>query len=95
MSFYNYVKAYNVNNTKIGTISYYPDPIKYKSYYKKYKISAAEVYRPDKIAYNLFDDQKLWWVLDIINNFTNLDDYYIGREIYYLDKSYLDKLGLY
>ena len=50
----------------------------------KYKIEATEQYRPDKIAHDIYGDAELFWVLDLVNNFTHeFKEYKQGATILY------------
>lgn len=85
---------YNGVSVQACGISYYPDFYIYKNYYLKFIIEPKYQFRPDKIAYVLWNNQFFSWVLDAINNFTHLSEYYIGREIYYLDSGFLTSIGI-
>ena len=80
------------------TISYrsicYTPKMPLKKYLFKTNILQTEKYRPDKIAYRLFEDPTLSWVLDEINNLYSFKDYYPNREIYYLDNRGLNFIGI-
>jgi hypothetical protein len=86
--------GYNDTSVQASSISYYPDFYVYKNYYLKFLIEPKYQFRPDKIAYMLWNNQSLSWVLDAINNFTSLSEYYIAREIYYLNSDFLVSLGI-
>lgn len=75
-------------------LSYYDDFYAFKNYYKIHVVLPEEQFRPDKIAYNLWDNQYISWVLDTINNITDLSEYYVGREINYLEEDFLRTLGI-
>lgn len=67
----------------------------YEKYFKIYIIKPQDQYRPDKICLKLFNNQDASWILDEINNFSgNVDEYYLGREIFYLPQAQLTSLGL-
>ncbi len=98
-TFFQYSKIYdNVvyddKAVKTVGISYYPDFYQYKNYYKTLVIVPKFQFRPDKIAYSLWNNQYLTWVLDAINNFHHVSEYYIGRSIYYLEDDFLTNLGI-
>lgn len=98
--FDSYKYVYNVldSNDKvqqISGISYYPDFSRYKNYYKMHTILPEEEYRPDKIAFNLWGDQKASWVLSAINKFySGIREYEAGITIFYVEKSVLSALGV-
>jgi hypothetical protein len=61
----------------------------------KTTVSASEVYRPDKIAYRLYENPLMSWVIDEVNGFYNgFSEYYINREIYYPSTDALDIMGI-
>ena len=60
----------------------------------KTNILDKEKYRPDKVSYRLFDDPNLSWIIDEINSLYSFSDYYLGREIYYLDTNGLKSIGI-
>lgn len=100
-NFFNYASQFDVFDDASQTWdrvfgpSYTPDFYAYKNYFKKHIILSEEQYRPDKIMYNLVGDQSLDWVLDCINHFTNgIEEYYAGREINYLERDALRKIGV-
>jgi len=77
-------------------LAYPTDLYPYKNMYKNYIIKPEEQYRPDKIAYNLWGNQYSSWILDLINNFTHgIQEYYMGRQIQYLESTVLNKLGMF
>ena len=83
-------KIYSVNS-----IAYYPDFYEYRNYYKQHIILPDETYRPDKIAFRLWGNQYLSWVLDVINNFSHgIQEYTIGRSITYIDTTILNSIGI-
>jgi hypothetical protein len=76
-------------------LAYTPDFYAYKNYFKKHIILSEEHYRPDKIMYNLVGAQYLDWVLDAINHFTHgIEEYYMNREINYLERDALHMIGV-
>lgn len=98
INFYDYSNVFNTldENRKIisySSISYTPK-IPLKRFLLKTKILQVEKYRPDKISYRLFNDPRLSWILDEINNFYSFSDYYPEREIYYLDEKGLSFIGI-
>jgi hypothetical protein len=76
-----------------SSISYSPQ-LPLKTSMIKTKITQKEKYRPDKVSYRLFGDPNLSWLLDEINNFYSLSDYYPEREIYYLGSKGLSSIGI-
>lgn len=80
---------------RISGISYIPDFYTYSNNYKIHVIENYEEYRPDKIAYNLWSNQLLSWVLNQINFFTHgIKEYTAGKEINYLDANILRDIGI-
>jgi hypothetical protein len=91
---YNTFDANNISQ-QISGISYYPDFSIYKNYYKMHVILPEEEYRPDKIAFNLWGDQTMSWVLSAINNFySGIREYKNGVTIFYVEKDVLRALGI-
>lgn len=79
----------------ISGLSYFPDFYSYKNYFLEHIIKPEEAYRPDKIAYNLWGNQRASWILDAINNFTHgIKEYEKNKSIYYLSKDILVNLGI-
>jgi len=70
----------DIDGKEYSSPSYFPDfPI---SGYGYHIISPEEQYRADKIAYAIYGDDRLSWVLDVANNFYNgFSEYTSGREI--------------
>jgi len=64
------------------------------SAYIEYKIQANESYRPDKLAYKFYNNEKLDWIIDEINNFSSLEEYYCSRIIKILKFETLERLGI-
>lgn len=64
------------------------------SAYIEYKIQANESFRPDKIAYKFYNNEKLDWIIDEINNFSSLEEYYSSRIIKILKFEILERLGI-
>lgn len=99
-NYFDYSSKFGVYEPKDGVsyyingLSYTPDFYPYKNYYKKYIIKPEHQYRPDKIAFYLFGDEFGDWILDRINSFTHgIEEYYAGREILYLERDALKKIG--
>jgi len=85
----------NDQSQQISGISYYPDFSIYKNYYKMHIITPEEEYRPDKIAYNLWNNQRVSWILSAINQFyLGIREYKAGRTIFYLELDVLRQLGV-
>lgn len=78
----------------LSSISYPPDfPIE-RSLLKT-TVQANEIFRPDKIAFRLYDNPLMSWVIDEVNNFYNgFSEYYINREIFYPSTEALDIMGI-
>ena len=100
-SFYSYSQLSDVFDEEdkkyiqINGISYPLDFSIHKASYKKYVIKPEEQYRPDKLAFNLWGNQKLDWILDEINFFSHgIKEYTAGTEINYLEKEYLRLIGV-
>lgn len=88
-------KIYDLNdNIYYNGISKYPDTSIYKNYYKKFIITPDVSYRPDKIAWKLWGQEDLGWILKIINNFETIKDFKVKIEINYLEYNMLESLGL-
>jgi len=89
-----FIKNYN-QTMQLSGIAYIPNFYLYNNYFKKHIIENYEEYRPDKIAYNLWGNQLLSWVLNEINHFTHgIQEYTKGREINYLDTEILRDIGI-
>jgi hypothetical protein len=98
MSYFNYGTTFrnlenNLTFREVRSICY-PPKMPLKTSMVKTTIKSVEEYRPDKISYRLFGDPLLSWVLDEINNFYLISDYYSGREIYYLNEYGLSAIGV-
>lgn len=65
----------------------------YEDYYNKYVVDHPEVYRPDIIAYNLWGDINLAWVLNEINHI-GIKDYTYEKELNYVSEEILISLGI-
>ena len=66
----------------------------YQNEYKTYLITARTEYRPDKIAWDLYGDDSLSWVIDEINGAGHASFYTKGKEIFYLPPAILLQLGI-
>ena len=85
---------YDDNNVRFRDIVNVPSFEKYKDQYKIHTITPQEEYRPDLIAWNLWDNEKLAWILDSINGFIHgYREYTSGTQIYYLEADVLQKIG--
>jgi hypothetical protein len=89
INFFDYGSIVDDLNNKYKLVSYrsicYTPKMPLERFLLKTKILQTERYRPDMISYRLFNDPRLSWVLDELNNLYNFSDYYAGREIKYLD----------
>lgn len=65
----------------------------YEDYFKAYVVDHTEVYRPDIIAYNLWGNINLAWVLNEINHM-EIKDYTYEAEISYVSEEILISLGI-
>lgn len=98
-NYFDYATIINTTNEitrrdiSYSSISYSPI-LPLKTSMIKSKILQTENYRPDKVSYRLFGDPFLSWLLDEINNFYSISDYYSGREIYYLGPNGLKSIGI-
>lgn len=66
----------------------------YKNFYSSYIINEKEQYRPDIIAFNLYGDDNLSWIIDEINSVTHPSFYEYGKKIKYLSYGFLMDMGL-
>jgi hypothetical protein len=89
--------SYTINETTpFSSICYKtPDFNKYKNFFVTYIISSREEFRPDVIAYELYGDDSLSWVLDEINHVYHPSFYKRNKEIFFLPVDYLIDLGVY
>lgn len=86
---------YDDNNIPFKDISNIPSFEIYKDRYQTHTITPQEEYRPDIISWNIWDNEKLSWVLDAINGFTHgYSEYTSGTQIYYLDSNILQSIGI-
>jgi hypothetical protein len=58
------------------------------------KILPEEQYRPDKVAYRLYRNPLLSWVIDEANNWYHFKDYIAGSSFYYPRTAALDYMGI-
>ena len=82
------------NKTKFSGLPYYLPIITDYSSAKIFTITPEYKYRPDKICNEIWSDQDLVMILDYINKFHHIEDYYIGRNVYYFDYEELSGMGL-
>lgn len=71
-----------------------PDFTEYENYFVEYIINSKEEYKVNEIAYKLYGDEKLSWVLDEINHAFSASFYAHGETINYLPYKYLLELGI-
>jgi hypothetical protein len=80
------------------TITYssiaYPPKLPLKQSMRRTIVSSDEIYRPDKIAFRLYNNPLLSWILDEANSFYSFSDYTINREIYYPTTEALELMGI-
>lgn len=78
----------------MSSVSYPPDFPLVKSLLKT-TVDSSEIFRPDKIAYRLYGNPLMSWVIDEVNSFYNgFSEYYINREIYYPSTDALEIMGI-
>ncbi len=96
MSYFKYAEELIDNyGKKYSGISYnIPDFSKYENEYISYIIRPETEYRSDKIAFEIWGNDQLSWVLDEINNVTHPSFYTVNKEIYYLPLIILFNLGV-
>lgn len=83
------------NNNFFSGLCYVPDFSLYSQLFKDYEIKAEQEFRPDKIAWELWNDQNAIWILNEINDLTNgISEYTQGRIIKYLDYNSLVSIGV-
>ena len=97
MSYFDFTKTLiDDDNVAYSGVAQTPDFSIYEDNFKLKVIQAEEQYRPDKIAWKLWNDGDLAWVLDEINNFDgSCQNYETNKTIKYLEKTYLEKLGIF
>jgi hypothetical protein len=81
-----------VNNQYLDTLEIRPVPA--SSDDSRYTIEPTYTYRPDLLAYDLYDNHKLWWVfsqrnLDILRD--PIYDFVAGTTIYLPQRRYLQE----
>jgi hypothetical protein len=95
-NFFDY--AYLIDNDDIdrrnnASISYPPrSPL--KSSMLTTTILITEQYRPDKVAFRLYNNPLLSWVIDEANSFYSISDYTYEKKIYYPSQRALDLMGI-
>lgn len=58
------------------------------------EINSDEQFRPDKVAYRLYNDAQLSWVVDEANNWYHIKEYTIGRKFLYPTETTLIQMGI-
>jgi hypothetical protein len=58
------------------------------------KILPEEQYRPDKVAYRLYRNPLLSWVIDEANNWYHFNNYIAGSSFYYPSIAALNSMGI-
>lgn len=58
------------------------------------EIQSDEQYRPDKVAYRVYNDASLSWIIDDANNWFHVKDYTIGRKFYRPSETTLVQMGI-
>lgn len=102
---YNMVATYNKSSPYFSTTSYGPflDVLNFRIVLKEptdaeYTINAFYQYRPDLLAYDLYDNAGLWWVFAVRNPNIIEDpifDFVAGRTIFIPKKDLLvSRLGI-
>lgn len=81
------------NRTLYSSISYTPR-LPVRSSLRKTIIGSDEAYRPDKIAFRLYNNPLLSWVLDEANSFYSFKDYTINKEILYPSIGALEMMNI-
>lgn len=101
MKFFDYAERLTIQeeNKDFSGISLYPDILKVlkadENMFNTYKIPGNEEYRPDKIAFTLYQNPDSSWILDAINDFSNgISEYYTNRIIIYPQYEALANLGI-
>jgi len=85
------------NNLPFSGISYFPTSTEL---FKDTDILYTEVmndesYRPDKIAYRLWQSQNISWILDVLNDFENgIKEYKRGTSLKYVSVTRLKAIGI-
>ena len=69
-----------------------PDPSTFNNYLKTINVTSQFMYRPDKLALWLWNDETLGFLLNHINGFNDIKDYFNNRIIYYVDTNDLKRI---
>lgn len=72
-----------------------PDFAKYQDKYKQYTVTARTAYRPDKIAWDVYGDDSMSWIIDEINGASHDSFYEQGKVIFFLPASFVNQLGVF
>ena len=90
-----YKRNSNYRNTKItdGELDHYTPPIKI-DFKRTTRITLEQKYnlRPDRLAYDLYNDAQLWWIFALYNRNILLDpihDFTTGSVIFVPTKDYV------
>jgi len=96
MNYFQYNSVlYDEDNKAFSGINFFvPDFTLYESKYIFYKVNIKTQYRPDIIAYEVYGNEDLSWVIDEINNATHPSFYTKDKKIYILPSNYLIGLGI-
>lgn len=62
--------------------------------YINYIIENKDEFRPDKIAFRFYGNEKLSWIIDEVNNFFSIKEYYGSRKIKILKTEILELLKI-
>jgi len=87
----------DIDNSFFAGISYFPtaEELVGDGDYTYTEILPIEEFRPDKIAYRVFGNQNLHWILDVLNDFPNgITEYTRGKTIKYVSLAQLQNLGI-
>lgn len=96
MKYFDYSKKFIDDDGKeySGICFYIPNLSDMKDSFISFTITVEYEFRPDKIAYLLYNDDKLSWVLDEINNINHIKEYEHGKTIFYLPYNILVSAGI-
>jgi hypothetical protein len=89
----NFDVAKNGGILQYASVAYPPRLPLVESLRKTY-IESNEIYRPDKVAYRLYGNPMLSWIIDDANSFYSFSDYTINKEIYYPSLEALELMGI-
>ena len=94
MSYFDYATIVVDDDEKSRlSLSYTPQLPKLKSLLTS-KVLPEEQYRPDKVAYRLYRNPLLSWVIDESNNWYHLKNYTAGTTFYYPSITALEYMGI-